>query len=151
MLPAGLIAKIGGGIIDKIFPSDADKAKKLEAKTMLLEAEQKGEFIDLETRMNAIVMEANSKHLWVALARPSFLYVMYFIILMTFPMGVVFAFWPVQAAAITAGMQAYLAAIPTPLWGLMGAGYLGYTKARENDKARLMGSEPKRGLLSALF
>jgi hypothetical protein len=73
---------------------------------------------------------------WTRRARPTFLYVMYAILLWSIPMGLLAAVAPASAAAITAAMRAYLAAIPEPLWALFATGYLGYTAAREWGKAR---------------
>jgi hypothetical protein len=41
-----------------------------------------------------------------------------------------------MAKDIAAGMNAYLAGIPEPLYALFGTGYLGYTAARSWGKAR---------------
>ena len=73
---------------------------------------------------------------WVRRARPTFLYVMYALLLGAVPVGVLAAVRPHAAAAITRGMAAYLAAIPEPLYALFGTGYLGYTVAREWGKVK---------------
>jgi hypothetical protein len=77
-----------------------------------------------------------SRDRWTARARPTFLYVMYALLLWSLPMGVIAAIRPDVAAAMTRGMAAYLAAIPEPLYALFGTGYLGYTVARSWGKAR---------------
>ena len=41
-----------------------------------------------------------------------------------------------MAEAIGRGMNAYLAAIPEPLYALFGTGYLGYTAARTWGKVK---------------
>ncbi len=76
---------------------------------------------------------------WTTRARPTFLYVIYIIILWTIPMSMVAAVSPALARQMTTGIAAYLAAIPDALWTLFGTGYLGYTAARSWGKAR--GSE----------
>jgi len=73
---------------------------------------------------------------WSRRARPTFLYVMYALLLWSVPVGLLAAFSPATAAAITRGMTAYLAAIPEPLYALFATGYLGYTVAREWGKRR---------------
>lgn len=73
---------------------------------------------------------------WTRRARPTFLYVMYAMILWTMPMSVVAAIDPSVAAAMTAAIAAYLGAIPEPLYTLFGTGYLGYTVARQWGKAK---------------
>lgn len=73
---------------------------------------------------------------WVGRARPSFLYVMYLLLLWSIPMGLLAGIRPHLAAAVTHGMAAYLAAIPDSLYALFGTGYLGYTAARTWGKAK---------------
>ena len=84
--------------------------------------------------MSAILAEANSDDPWTSRARPSFLYVVYLMILASIPMGFLTAFNPEVALAVTNGMKDWLAAIPESMWTLFGAGYLGYTGAREFGK-----------------
>ena len=71
---------------------------------------------------------------WTSRARPTFMYVIYLMILSAIPMGVVAAFDPTMATAIATGMQAWLAAIPDGLWATFGIGYSGYSVARSIDK-----------------
>ena len=73
---------------------------------------------------------------WVGRARPTFLYVMYLLLLWSIPMSVIAAISPATAAAMARGMGAYLSALPEPLYALFGTGYLGYTAARAWGKAR---------------
>lgn len=74
---------------------------------------------------------------WTSRARPSFLYVMYIMILWSLPMGILFAFRPEAAMAITAGVKAWLTAIPEELYGLFGVGYVGYSVTRSYDKSKI--------------
>ena len=90
----------------------------------------------LRTHLSAIVAEAGSADAWTSRARPSFLYVMYAIILWAIPMGVIAAVQPQTAKDVAAGMSAYLNAIPESMWTLFGTGYLGYTAARSWGKAK---------------
>ena len=78
----------------------------------------------------------DSPDLWAQRARPAFLYVMYALLLWSIPMGLVAGIHPATAAAIIAGMRAYLNALPEPLYALFGTGYLGYTAARAWGKAK---------------
>lgn len=73
---------------------------------------------------------------YTARARPTFLYVMYALLLGAVPAGMLAAVRPAAAAAFTRGMAAYLAALPEPLYTLFATGYLGYTVARSWGKAR---------------
>jgi hypothetical protein len=127
------ILDIGGKIIDKIWP---DPEKKAEAQAKLLTLQQSGELKELEIAMSAILAEAQSSDPWTSRARPSFLYVVYIIILSAIPMGILHAVSPETAANIAIGFKAWLAAIPDPMWTLFGAGYLGYAGARSFDKRK---------------
>ncbi|MBT7631299.1 MAG: hypothetical protein HN597_16590 [Desulfobacula sp.] len=123
-------------VADKFFVDAADKEKfKLQA----LKMAQDGEFRSQENQLNAILAEAKSSDPWTSRARPSFLYVMYLLILFSLPMGVLSAFKPDIAVQVATGMQSWLSAIPDGLWGVFGAGYLGYVGAREYGKSKLIG------------
>ncbi len=127
-----LIAPIAG-LIDKIIP---DPRARDAAKLELLKMQGSQEMETLRTQLSAIVAEAQSNDPWTSRARPSFLYVMYAMILWAIPMGLIAAVQPTMAANVAAGMTAYLAAIPESMWALFGTGYLGYTAARTWGKAR---------------
>ncbi len=120
-------------IIDKIIP---DKEARAKAKLELLKLEGTQEMSLIEARLQAIVAEANSRDPWTSRARPSFLYVMYVMILWALPMGVLAAFDPATARDIANGMNAYLSGLPEPLYALFGTGYLGYTAARQWGKIK---------------
>lgn len=90
-------------VADKFFVDAKDKeAFKLKA----LELQQKGEFKTQEIQLSAILAEAKSKDPWTSRARPSFLYVMYIMILAAIPMGILSVFNPVASTQIAAGLQA---------------------------------------------
>ncbi|MXP41194.1 hypothetical protein GRI75_05990 [Altererythrobacter soli] len=120
-------------IIDKVIP---DKDARARAKLELLELQGTQEMRRIEARLSAVVAEARSPDPWTSRARPSFLYVMYALILWSLPMGVLAAFDPSLARAIGGGITAYLGALPTELYTLFGTGYLGYTAARQWGKAK---------------
>lgn len=126
------LLKVG---ISKAFP---DKTEAMRINAKLDEARQSGNLKELQIGMSAIVMEAKSSDPWTSRARPSFLYVMYFMILMSVPMGILAAFKPLLVEAIIAGMQLWLAAIPGELYALFGAGYLGYSGMRSLDKKQIL-------------
>lgn len=120
-------------LIDKIIP---DKEARAKAKLELLKLEGTHELQSIEARLSAIVAEANSKDPWTSRARPSFLYVMYVLLLTALPMGILSAFSPATASDIASGMNAYLGGLPEPLYALFGTGYLGYTAARQWGKVK---------------
>lgn len=120
-------------IIDKIIP---DKEARAKAKLELIKLEGTQDMRLIEARLQAIVAEANSADPWTSRARPSFLYVMYVLILTALPMGLLSAFNPSAASDIARGMNAYLGGLPEPLYALFGTGYLGYTAARQWGKVK---------------
>ena len=128
----GLIGPIAK-LIDKIIP---DPRARDAAKLELLKLQGSQELEAVRVQMSAIIAEADSADPWTSRARPSFLYVMYAIILWAIPMGLIAAAQPEMAKNIAAGMNAYLGGIPDPLWTLFGTGYLGYTVARQWGKTK---------------
>ena len=120
-------------LIDKIIP---DPQARERAKLELLRLEGSQELETIQARLSAIVAEAGSADPWTSRARPSFLYVMYTLLLFALPMGVLSAFNPTAAIDIASGMNAYLGGLPEPLYALFGTGYLGYTAARQWGKVK---------------
>ena len=120
-------------IIDKVIP---DKAARERAKIELIKLEGTQELEGIKAQLSAIVAEAGSPDPWTSRARPSFLYVMYVLLLWALPMGVIAAFRPEAARDIAQGMNAYLGGLPEPLYALFGTGYLGYTAARQWGKVK---------------
>jgi len=118
-------------LIDKVIP---DKQARDKAKLELLQLQGSQELAEIQARLSAIVAEANSHDPWTSRARPSFLYVVYALLLWALPMGLLSAFSPQTAKDIAEGMNAYLSGLPEPLYALFGTGYLGYTAARQWGK-----------------
>jgi hypothetical protein len=132
----GIFSPVISKIIDSVFP---DEAKRNEAKAKLLSAENTAKMEEINASLSAIIAEAKSSDKWTSRARPSFLYVVYAMLLASLPMGMLAAFDPTTAFGISQGMRDWLAAIPENMWWLFGAGYLGYTGARTYDKAKILG------------
>jgi hypothetical protein len=120
-------------LLDRIIP---DPRVRDEAKLALLKLQGDQEMASLTTQMQAIVAEAQSPDPWTSRARPSFLYIMYALIMWSIPMGLIAAVKPGMALAISNGMTAYLRGIPDELYTLFGTGYLGYTAARTWGKVK---------------
>lgn len=125
---------MGGKLLDKFFPDPTERAQK---QMELLQMQQSGEFKVLETRMSAILAEANSTDPWTSRARPSFLYVFYAIILgMTVIAPVFGVFNPVAMSVFYDNVGKGFAAIPEEMWWTFTAGYLGYAGARTFEKRK---------------
>jgi hypothetical protein len=120
-------------LIDKIIP---DPKARDAAKLELIRLQGSQDMDTLRTQMSAIVAEAQSPDPWTSRARPSFLYVMYLMLLWALPMGAIAAFRPQTTLNIAAGMNAYLNGLPEPLYALFATGYLGYTAARQWGKVK---------------
>lgn len=131
--PWGAILEVGGTLIDELFTSDEEKAA---AKFKLAALEQEGKLKSAETRLSAIIAEANSKDPFTSRARPGFLYVVYILILSAIPMGVLSAFAPDIAERIIAGFEMWLQAIPKEMLTLFGTVMLGYTVTRGYEKVK---------------
>ncbi len=136
LIGLGAVFDFGSKVIDKLFP---DKTEAERLKLELFRQQQAGEFKELETRYSAIIAEAQAADPWTSRARPSFMYVMYIMILASLPMGFMFAFKPEIAMAVTAGVGSWLKALPEEMWWLFGAGYLGYTGVRGIEKIKHKG------------
>jgi hypothetical protein len=120
-------------LIDNLFTSDEEREK---AKLALMTQQGQQRLAETAQQMSAILAEANSSDPWTSRARPAFLYVMYLLVLVSLPMGALFAFNQTAANAVAVGFGAWLNAIPDSMWGLFGAGYLGYTGARTWEKGK---------------
>lgn len=133
----GIIGPVAA-LLDKIIP---DPAARDRAKLELLRAQGSREMEQVAAQLSAIVAEAQSPDpqphdKWTSRARPSFLYVMYTLLLWSIPMGLIAAVQPDLAGHIARGMTGYLRGLPEELYALFGTGYLGYTAARAWGKAK---------------
>ena len=121
------------GAVRSALTGDVSPEKKAE---LLKQAAEADAALSQVTAQVALA-EAQSQDSWTSRARPTFLYVIYIFILFAFPMGILTIFSPVSAQQLTAGVQAWLKAIPESLWALFGAGYLGYGAFRSYDKYKV--------------
>ncbi len=131
--PATAVIDLGHSIIDKIWPDPVEAAK---AKLALAQAERAGELDTLKVSMSVMLAEASSPDPWTSRARPSFLYVVYLMLLMGIPMGFVSAYSIETATAVAAGFKAWLTAIPDSLYVLFGTVMTGYGIQRSIEKVK---------------
>lgn len=129
----GSVFTIGAKIIDKLFPDPDERAR---AQLELLKMQQDGELEQVRTQLSAIIEEAKSTDPWTSRARPSFLYVVYILLLWSIPMGVLTIFRPDAAVLFTEGFKAWLLAIPEPILTLFGVVMTGYVAGRSWEKVR---------------
>lgn len=131
LIPGADLVKLGMSIIDKIIPDPAAKAK---AQLDLLNAEREGRMEETKLQMSAIMAEAQSEDKWTSRARPSFLYVVYVLILAGIPMGILYAVSPSTAQNVADGFNAWLSAIPDRIVDLFQWVMLGYITSRGVEK-----------------
>jgi len=124
---------IGGKLIDKLFPDPEQKAK---AQLELLRMERDGDLEEVKVSLSAILAEAQSADPWTSRARPSFLYVVYILLLWSIPMGVLAMFKPEAAAAFTLGFKGWMGSIPDSILTLFGTVMTGYVLGRSWEKVR---------------
>ena len=132
-LTLGSLFAMGSKVIDKLFP---DPAQKAQAQLELIKMQQSGELDGMKVQLSAIIAEAQSADPWTSRARPSFLYVVYVLLLWSLPMGVLTIFRPEAAAAFTLGFKGWMAAIPEPVLTLFGVVMTGYVAGRSWEKVR---------------
>lgn len=129
----GALTPIVDKVVDNVFETEEEKAA---AKAKLIALHQQGRLRETEVQLSAILAEAQSEDPWTSRARPSFLYLMYSIITVSFVGGFAGLFYPTEMFQVAANIKDMLGAIPEEMWWLFGAGYLGYTGARTLDKRK---------------
>lgn len=125
------VSTVIGKVIDRVIP---DPVQAAQAKLEVLKEENQQALRVVQTDTAAIMVEAASADKWTSRARPSFLYVMYAMILISIPFAVLWAFQPAIADRMSTGLNHWLVALPDGLWQLFGLGYLGYTGGRTFEK-----------------
>ena len=120
-------------LIDNLFTSDDERAT---AKLKLLRMEQAGELETVKQQMSLLISDSQSKDKWTSRARPSFLYVMYFLFASAVPVGILSIFNPEAATQLANGMGAWLNHIPEELWNAFWICFTGYTAGRTYEKAK---------------
>jgi Holin of 3TMs, for gene-transfer release len=122
-----------GKAIDRFVP---DPAQAAQAKLAMYQAERAGNMDEVKVSLSAIIADSNSSDPWTSRARPSFLYVVYIMLLMGIPMGFVSAYDPTISAAVATGFKSWLTAIPSELYLLFGTVMTGYGIQRTYEKAK---------------
>jgi hypothetical protein len=122
-----------GKAIDRFVP---DPQAAAAAKLAMYQAERAGDMEMVKVSMSAIVADAQSGDKWTSRARPSFLYVVYILILAGLPMGILSAWNPEMAAAVATGFGLWLKAIPDALYLLFGTVMTGYVVSRSAEKIK---------------
>ena len=132
MNPLALL-EVGARIIDKIIP---DAESKERAKLELLRLHASKDLDELKTSVSVILSDSASADPWTSRARPTFLYVVYILLLWSLPMGAMFVINPDAAQRFTEGFRLWLVAIPEPVLTLFGTVMLGYVAGRSFEKIK---------------
>ena len=119
--------------IDKIWPNPNDKAK---AEAIAITAAADAAVKQLQAAQAVMLAEAQSADPWTSRARPSFMYVIYILLLCSLPMGVIYAISPTLAADLTAGVKAWFDSIPKDIVDLFQWVMLGYVGGRSWEKVK---------------
>ncbi|MBI1274224.1 MAG: hypothetical protein GC131_09115 [Alphaproteobacteria bacterium] len=120
-------------LFDRLIP---DPVAREAAKAALLREENRQALEEMQASLSAILAEANSADPWTSRARPTFLYVIYIMILMCVFGAIVGIWYPGEVFQASENLNRLLKAIPGELYSLFAVGYLGYTGARSIDKWR---------------
>jgi len=126
--PISTAVSMGGKLLDdamnKIWP---DPAAKASAEATLMKATSDAALAQMQQQMSVMLAEASSTDKWTSRARPSFLYVMYVLMLMCIPFAVLWAYNPDTGQRMASGMKYWLGAIPDNMWTtfqFIGGGYM---------------------------
>jgi hypothetical protein len=120
-------------LLDKLIP---DPQAREQAKLALMQEENRQLLEELRLQLSVILAEAQSPDPWTSRARPTFLYLIYSIISIEVIGSIIGIWFPDQVFQAAKNLKDLLSAIPSDLWWLFGAGYLGYTGARSFEKSR---------------
>jgi hypothetical protein len=132
--PLAPVFSIGEKLIDKLIP---DPKAKAEAAKELLILQQNGELKELETRMSAILAEAQSSDPWTSRARPSFMYLFYLVVVVLVLIApFVGVFYPVEMDQFYHNVESGFKAIPEAMWWTFTTGFLGYAGLRTREKEK---------------
>jgi hypothetical protein len=131
------IFSFGEKLVDRLFPDKiAQEKERNAAQAAILQMTQSGEIEQLKVSLSAILAEAQSPDPWTSRARPSFLYVVYILLLWSIPMGVLSIFAPEAAAKFTEGFGAWMKSLPDPILQLFGVVMTGYVLGRSWEKVK---------------
>lgn len=128
---AGQLAKDLRTAITGKEPIDATKAAELALKVQELDSKIE------QSRTGIIIAEAQSTDPWTSRARPAFMYVFYFVLIVL----IIFApfvgiFYPDKMQLFYVNVDRGFKAIPDALWATFSVGYLGYVTARQYGKSK---------------
>jgi len=104
-LAPGLL-EAGSRLIDRLVPDPAEREK---AKLALLQAEGQLALQEMQTSLSAILAEANSPDPWTSRARPTFLYVIYGVILLCVIGAIIGIWWPTHVFQAAENLNKLLA------------------------------------------
>jgi hypothetical protein len=127
ILKAGVGGLVDGvaSIVDRFVTTPDEKAKAL---IELRALEVRETEIIVSSAASAVKAEAESPDPWVRRARPTFLYIMYTVLVWNFLL--------LPGIQLFTSVPLHPIDLPSDLYYLFGAGYLGYVGARTWDKGK---------------
>jgi len=127
------IIQTGLSILEKVIP---DQAQRDAAKLELLKMDKNGDLKELELSLSAIISDSQSADPWTSRARPTFLYVVYILLLWSIPVGIFYTISPDSAERFITGYKLWLASIPDSVLTLFGTVMTGYVLGRSWEKVK---------------
>ena len=129
------------GIVDDVNTTDEERAKAKarlkEIENATLEQAQRHAETMAQMRAENIQTEAASEDPWTSRARPTFMYVMYLVIITnTLLAPTVGVFFPEHMGIYFTHIGDGFGAIPAEVWATFTAGYLGYSYVRTREKEK---------------
>ena len=122
--------KIVERVIDRVVPEKIGSAEKERLKHELAK--------EIEVQAgNIILAEASSADPWVSRARPTLMWIMYAVICFNYIL-IPLVLMAVQIFSVEMSVTLNPIQIPEVLWGMFGAGYLGYSHYRSQDKEKMI-------------
>ena len=127
VLKGGLSGLVGGvaDIVGRFVITPDEKAKAL---IELRALEVRETEVIVSSAASAVKAEAESPDPWVRRARPTFLYIMYVVLVWNFIL--------LPITQLLTSIPLHPIDLPSDLYYLFGAGYLGYVGARTWDKGK---------------
>ena len=121
--------KIVERVVDRVVPEKMGSAEK---QRLIHELDKE----ITKQAGNIILAEATSNDPWVSRARPTLMWIMYAVIVFNYIVIPLILMGGKMGGLDIQGLDPI--AIPEVLWGMFGAGYLGYSHYRSQDKEKMI-------------
>jgi hypothetical protein len=125
---------LGRDLINKLIK---DPEANAAAQLKLMELDQQGELAKLQLQMSAILAEANSSDPWTSRARPSFMYLFYFLVMFMVVAAPLLGVWyPEKMEIFFLNVNRGFVAIPSELWWVFSVCFTGYSASKTYESVK---------------